>query len=183
MELAFLGLLAAWDEFLEQTFVRYLAGAEARNGYKPTLRLGRTGGLAHSYHAISGDPSFDPARNYSRFSDPKWVIAISKIYFENGSPYAGLLHANLEILQHATKLRNRVAHDSLKSREDFKKTAKIHLGLQPGQPLRQGYSVGDLMLTKADLLFGQETKNKDLPYFMAYALKLRAMAQRICPVV
>jgi hypothetical protein len=34
VKLAFLGLVSAWEEFLEQSFVRYLAGATADNDYR-----------------------------------------------------------------------------------------------------------------------------------------------------
>src|SRR5690349_3765507 len=50
VELAFLGLIASWEEFLEQSFVRYLAGAASDNGYRPKLRLGKSSDITHSYH-------------------------------------------------------------------------------------------------------------------------------------
>lgn len=181
-ELAFLGMISSWEEFLEQSFVRYLAGATFGNNSGPTLRVGKSSSIAHSYHLISGDPTFDPSRSYSRFSDPKWVIAMSKNYFELGAPYAPQLHANLDILQHAIKLRNRVAHNSTKSREDFKQSALQHLGRPNNSSLPQGYSVGDLLLTKADRLFGQEAKDKRWEFFLAYGNRLRRMARQICPV-
>lgn len=181
VELAFLGLISSWEEFLEQSFVRYLAGAKADDGSSPPLRLGQSSGIPHSYQLISGDPSFDPSKNYSKFGEPKWVIAISKNYFEHGAPYAALLHANVEILQHAVKLRNRVAHTSTKCREDFKRSARAHLGLADNAGLTQGYSVGDLLLSPANRLFGQEARDKNWTYFYAYAVKLRQMARRICP--
>ena len=180
-ELAFLGLIASWEEFLEQAFVRYLAGAQSDNGYCPKLRVGKSSGIAHSYHLISGDPSFDPSRNYSRFSDPKWVIAVSKNYFELGAPFAPQLHANIDILQHAIKLRNRVAHNSTKSREEFKHAALQHLGRPADGSLPQGYGVGDLLLSKAERIFGQEARDKNWVFFVAYAIRLRRMARHICP--
>lgn len=181
IELAFLGLISSWEEFLEQSFVRYLAGAKSDDGSSAPLRLGQSSGIPHSYHLISGDPSFAPERNYSKFGDPKWVIAISKNYFAFGAPYAALLQANVEILQHAVKLRNRVAHSSTKCREDFKRSAKAHLGLAEGAGLTQGYSVGDLLLSPANRLFGHEARDRNWTFFYAYAVKLRQMARHICP--
>lgn len=181
IELAFLGLISSWEEFLEQSFVRYLAGADSENGYKAPLRLGKSTDIAHSYHLISGDPSFDPSKSYSKFGDPKWVIAISKNYFNLGVPYAPILNSNIEILQYAVKLRNRVAHNSHKCRGDFKKTARAHLGLANGAPLSQGYSVGDLLSSPARRFFGQRARDNDWTYFYAYATKLRSIAKRICP--
>ena len=181
VELAFLGLISAWDEFLEQSFVRYLAGAKSSDGSAPALRLGKAEGIAHAYHIISGDPAFDPARNYSKFSDAGWVIALSKIYFERGAPYATALQPNQQALQHATRLRNRVAHNSAKSREDFKRTARELLGRAPDAPLSQGYSVGDLLLSPATRVFGQEARDRNLTYFQAFGLRLLRLAGLICP--
>ena len=181
VELAFLGLVSAWEEFLEQTFVRYLAGAKAASGFTPALRLGKASTIAHSYHLISGDPDFDPSRNYSKFGEPKWVIAIAKNYFALGAPYATCLQPHLDPLQHAIKLRNRVAHSSTKCREDFKKTARVHLGLQPNVGVGQGYGVGDLLLEPAQRIFGQEAVAKNWNYFQAYNARLRAISRRIVP--
>lgn len=179
VELAFLGLVSAWEEFLEQSFVRYLAGATADQGYAPDLRMGKASDIAHAYHLVSGDPNFDPARNYAKFGDPKWVIAISKNYFALGAPYATVLHANIEPLQHAVKLRNRVAHNSSKSREDFIKSAKVHLNIPLNGKLRQGYTVGDLLMAPADRIFGQVARENHWNFFQAYNARFRAMARRI----
>ena len=181
VELAFLGLVSAWEEFLEQSFVRYLAGAKSESGFSPAHRLGKSNSIGHSYHIISGDPNFDPSRNYARFGDWRWVIDISKVYFDHGAPYSQLLHANIELLQHMSHLRNRVAHGSSKAREDFKRSARVHLGFAVSQPLRQGYSVGDLLLHPAERLFGQEMRDRGLPYFAGYALRIRQWARQICP--
>lgn len=181
VELAFLGLISAWEEFLEQSFVRYLAGAKADNNYAPTLRLGKAASIKHSYHLVSGDPAYDPTKNYSKFGDPKWVIAISKNYFEIGAPYATKMHPNLQVLQEAIRLRNRVAHNSGKSREDFKRSARIHLGLAENAPLVQGYGVGDLLTSKAKKLFGQQAKDSGLTFFSAYTARLRRLAKEIAP--
>lgn len=181
VELAFLGVVSSWEEFLEQTFVRYLAGAKADDGYAPGLRLGKASDITHAYQLISADPNYDPKKHYSRFSDPKWVIATAKNYFVQGAPFATKLHANLDMLQHAVTIRNRVAHNSLKAREDFKRTARLHLGLAKDAPLRQGYSAGHLLSDEARVLFGQRARDKHWSYFFAYALTLRNLARSISP--
>ncbi|WP_458071423.1 hypothetical protein [Rhodanobacter sp. BL-MT-08] len=179
VELAFLGLVSAWEEFLEQSFVRYLAGAKADNDFCPELRMGKATDISHAYQIISGDPNFDPSRNYAKFGEPKWVISISKNYFALGAPYATVLQPNIDPIQHSIKLRNRVAHNSSKCREDFIKSAKIHLNIPEDGKLRQGYTVGDLLAAPADRLFGQEARNKGWTYFQAYNARFRAMARKI----
>ena len=181
VELAFLGLVSAWEEFLEQCFVRYLAGARANNAYAPKLRLGKASNISHAYHLVSGDPDYDPTRNYSKFGEPKWVIAISKNYMELGAPFATKLQPNLQVLHEAARLRNRVAHNSGKSREDFKRTARVHLGLAENAPLTQGYGVGDLLRAPAQRLFGQQARDGGWTYFQAYVARLRRLANEIAP--
>ena len=181
IELAFLGLMSAWEEFLEQSFVRYLAGAASCNGYTAPLRMGRAASISHAYQLISGDPDFDPTRNYSRFGEPRWVVATAKNYFDQGAPYATKLHPNLQVLQEAVRLRNRVAHTSAKCREDFKRSARVHLGLPEGAPLIQGYRVGDLLSSPATQLFSQKAKDKGWTYFQAYNGRLRLICKEICP--
>ena len=39
-ELAFLGLYSSWEEFLERSLVRYVAGATTSKGYSPTPKYG-----------------------------------------------------------------------------------------------------------------------------------------------
>lgn len=181
VELAFLGLVSSWDEFLEQTFVRYLAGAKTSSKYAPRLRIGNTNGIHHAYHVITGKPDFDPSRSYSKFHDPRWVIDTAKIYFELGAPYATALHPSLAVLNHAIKLRNRVAHNSSKARADFKMSAREHLGLGTDAPLAQGYSVGDLLVAPASHIFGKQAGAKGWTYFRAYNARLRKLARNIVP--
>lgn len=179
--LAFLGLISNWEEFLEETFVRYMAGANSPSGYSPIYRLGKTANIAHAYHVISGDTGFDPKRNYSKFSEPRWVIDITRIYFDNGAPYSPRMQAYIEPLQHAVKIRNRVAHSSTKCREDFKKTAKIHLGLQPTARLKQGYSVGDLLVEKPKAVFNASLQARHQSYFEIYCGLYKYLAKQIVP--
>lgn len=181
VELAFLGLVSAWEEFLERSFVRYLSGAKSESGYAAPLRMGKASSIEHAYHLISGDPDYDPSKNYSRFSEPKWVISTARNYMEQGAPYATRLQPNLQILQEAIRLRNRVAHNSSKCREDFKRSARVHLGLAADAPMVQGYGVGDLLTSPARLLFGQQARDRNWSYFQAYVGRFGALAASICP--
>lgn len=181
VELAFLGMVSAWEEFLEQSFVRYLAGAVADGGYSPAHRMGKVSDIAHAYHVISGDPSYDPEKHYSKFGEPKWVIATARLYFETGSPYATRMQPKVEPLQYAVKLRNRVAHSSIKVRSDFRAVAKKHLNLDEDDPLKQGYALGALLQTKTTRLFGAKARDNEWTYFEAYRRMYRSLAKKIVP--
>ena len=181
VELAFLGVVSAWEEFLEQTFVRYLAGAVADDGHAPPLRMGKASSIGHAYQLISGDPKYDPSRSYSKFGDPSWVIGISKNYFVLGAPFATKLQPHQQILQEAVRIRNRVAHNSQKAREDFKRSARIHLELGNNAALPQGYTAGDLLMSEACTLFGQRARDRHWTYFYAYVERLTKLAKDISP--
>ena len=53
VELAFMGIIAAWDEFLERSLVRYVAGATTDSGYSPSHKHGRANNLTHAYRILS----------------------------------------------------------------------------------------------------------------------------------
>ena len=91
VELAFMGVVESWEEFLESTFVRYLAGARCNGGYAPTLRLGKAESLDHARQLVSGDPRFNPATGFISLRSPKATMDIAKVFFRDGKPYTSSL--------------------------------------------------------------------------------------------
>jgi hypothetical protein len=87
----------------------------------------------------------------------------------------------LEPLQSAVKIRNRVAHSSEKCKEDFKKVAKVHLGLLPTAKLKQGYTVGDLLVAKPVAVFKASLQARYQTYFETYCELYRYLANKIVP--
>src|SRR5208283_1296092 len=59
VELAFMDICAQWEDFAEDTFVRYLTGAKPKTGNAPTLRLSKCSDLKHAYQVLSGKPHFN----------------------------------------------------------------------------------------------------------------------------
>lgn len=181
VELAFLGVIGSWEEFLELTLVRYIAGAKCDGGYEPGLRLGKAANIKHAYHLVAGDPNFEPARGFVGLSDPTTTIDVAKLFLEGGRPYADALRAKKDRLVDAVRLRNRVAHTSMKCREDFKKTARSYLNLGGGGKLTQGYRVGDLLTTHAVRHFGPGAANRNLTFFQAFMEMFSSLAEKIVP--
>lgn len=181
IELAFLGIVSAWEEFLEQVFVRYLAGAKSDSGYSPTLRVGKAIDIGHAYHIVSADPEYDPAKLYLRFGEPGWTVSVAKIYFEGGRPFAPALTDNKDRLMDAMKLRNRVAHASTKCREDFRKVARSFFGLPANGGLSQGFGVGDLLMKPAERHFGDKARDKGWSIFYSYVRLYGRLAKTIVP--
>ena len=178
VELAFLGVVGFWEEFLEHTLVRYIAGAETKHGYAPTLRLGKAASIDHAYHLITGDPGFDPTRGFVGLSDPTKTMDLAKLYLEGGRPYVPALMKKKDHLIDAIRLRNRVAHSSTKSREDFKKTAHHLLNKRK---LTQGYRVGTLLTSHATRHFGRSAADRNLTYFQAFMEMYSKLSKKIVP--
>ena len=181
VELAFLGVVSSWEEFLEQTLVRYIAGAGCDNGYQSNLRLGKAADIAHAYHLISGDPKFDPGKGFIGLSNPSTTVDMARLFLENGRPYSSAIERKKELLIDAVRLRNRVAHSSTKSREDFKKTARRFLNLGANGPMTRGYRVGDLLVAHAERHFGPRAVDRELTFFEAYMRMFKKLAFKIVP--
>lgn len=178
VELAFMGLVAAWEEFLEQALVRYVAGAGANNMYKPTPKYGLARNISHAYEILSRDPSYDPQKHYLKVTDTKWVRTNADFFFSSHSFSA--LEQKADLLSHASSIRNRVAHSSEKCRTDFKATA-LHF-LQPASgKLTQGYAPGDLLQSPVQRHFGQPVVQAGLTHFEAYAKLYAELAGKIVP--
>lgn len=178
VELAFMAVVAAWEEFLEDSLVRYVAGAESESGYKPTPKFGIASGILHAYQILSLNPKFDPASDYLKFSDPNRVRNKASFIFSEHS-YTHL-HTKTDLIKHASAIRNRVAHNSDKCRTDFKASAIYFL--QPvNNKLPQGYTPGKLLLSNVQRHFGQTAVQKRLTVFEAYLQMYESLAKQIAP--
>ena len=178
VELAFMGMVAAWETFLEDSLVRYVAGAKAKSGYKPNPKFGLASGIPHSYELLSRDPSYNPEKHYLKVSDPKWVKSSADFFFQS-HPFTHI-HAKSDLLLHANSIRNRVAHDSTKCRADFKATA-IHFLHPLNGTLTQGFSPGALLTAKVQRHFAQQVIQAGCTHFESYARLYEDLAEKVVP--
>lgn len=176
--LAFVGVVAAWEEFLERTLVRYLAGASTDSGYTATPKYGRATSLAHAYELVSQDSSYDPLKHYLKVSDARWVWRTADFFFSHH--HYGILKSKSELLTNAIRIRNRVAHDSVKCKADFKTAAVWFLQTANGN-LRQGYSPGTLLLATATRNFGIPINTTGVSHLEAYMRVYEELARGIVP--
>jgi hypothetical protein len=177
--LSFLQLVIAWEDLVEACFVRYIAGATSPSGFKPTLRLAPASTLAHAYELASGQPGF---RSHTQFlSWTRWrdVVERASVFLHGGKPFSDISQPQRDKLADAVKIRNRVAHTSLKARSEFADAAKRHLGVASDGKLRQGFTVGHLLLDVSGRGFGGA--GKGLTYFDHYAELFSDAAEVICP--
>lgn len=178
IELAFMGVVASWEEFLEMALVRYVAGAKTKSGYAPTPKFGLAISIQHAYEVISNNAKYDPAKDYLKVTEPKWVTNTADFFFSVHG-FAGV-KASADLLGHATSIRNRVAHSSEKCRLEFKKTA-IHFLAPPDDKLAKGYGPGDLLMEPVARHFGQLAIQQNKNHFMAYADLFEKLAVAAVP--
>lgn len=178
VELAFMGVVASWEEFLELTLVRYVAGAKTRAGYAPTPKYGRANSLTHAYQIISGNSKYDKTRDYLKVSDPKWVTNSADFFF-SAHGFADI-KATGDLLSHALSIRNRVAHSSEKCRTAFRATAMHFLNPANGR-LTKGYGAGDLLVAPVARHFGQPAIQAGKTHFTAYTDLYKSLAGKVVP--
>jgi hypothetical protein len=176
--LAFMGLVASWEEFIERTLVRYLAGAKTDSGYLPKPKGGTADDISHAYELLSLDPDYNPSRDYLKVTNTRWVTRTADFYFAT-HPY-GCLTNQSDLLRHASSIRNRVAHDSDKCKADFKTTAIAFLH-PPNDHLSQGYGPGALLTSAVQRHFGQPVIQAQKSHFAAYADLYKGLARKIVP--
>lgn len=178
IELAFMGVVSSWEEFLELTLVRYMAGAKTKSGYTVTPKFGRANSLQHAYQVLSGNPKFNPLKDYLKVSDPKWVANSAEFYFSQHG-YSEV-KSRSELISHASAIRNRVAHSSEKCRHDFRNTALHFLNPASGN-LNRGYGPGDLLMENAIRHFSPEIIQGGGTIFSAFMRLYTSLAQKIVP--
>lgn len=130
-ELAFLRIFIAWENFLEESFIRYLVGGKAPSGYSPR-RFVNPPNMKIAMKIISGD------RDYIKWNSAGEIIARSRIYFKDGEPYKTALEAATTDLDEVNTIRNRIAHKSNNTKNKFndfirRKFGHGKRGMTPGR--------------------------------------------------
>lgn len=139
--LAFLWTVASWEEFVDGSFIRYIAGAHSPSGWAPGLSVGPAKSLQHACELITGRPGFDHSTKFLNWTCDD-IVKRSCLFLEDGNRFTTIVSDHRRMLDDAFLIRNRVAHASHASREKFKEVAQRLRGSR----LHQSYSVGDLLL-------------------------------------
>jgi hypothetical protein len=177
-ELAFMGVISTWEEFLERSFTRYVAGAVTDSGYSPSNKYGAADSIKHAYELLSQDANYDPQKHYLKVNDPRWIWRTADFFFSQ-HPY-GSLSNKADLLKNANSIRNRIAHDSEKCKADFKAAAIWFLQTQNGQ-LKQGYGPGALLTENVQRHFSQQAVQDGHTHFEAYMQLYESLARLIVP--
>jgi hypothetical protein len=137
-ELAYFRCFLAWEEFLEQSLIRYMAGYRSSNYLPVHVGGSPIGTLAAAGAALLG------GRSYVLWHDPAKTMARSALYLVAG-PHQTVVSSALVDLQRFADVRHRIAHaqEDAKSKFDVACTALIGgtvRGSRPGKLLRSSYA-------------------------------------------
>lgn len=134
-EALFLRAFTAYESDIEKLFLHYVTGGASLKGVK-----------AKSYLRVTDETL---ARKLIRagwkflsWSKPEHIRDTVKNYIENGWPISDMMIAKSQELSDCERVRNRIAHNSVESRTDFKVVQRNLLrterlfSITPGQLLR-----------------------------------------------
>jgi hypothetical protein len=158
--MAFLGMFLAWEDFLEESFIRYMCGAVTGTHYCPKVYVSPTN-LDHALKFFIVKP-----RDYVEWSSGQQVIERAEMVFRDGEPYKSAIRPLLTDLDDMRQIRNSIAHRSGTSWRRFEALVRRILGSRPRR-LTPGLFLG---LTHAGV---------GRPYIQHYKDVLSVAASRI----
>lgn len=152
----------AWEEFLEETFVRYLCGIPPTGGAGPVLRQPQCANLTAARTLMLGGKDFvgwqrKPARKRARR------------YFDAGYNYTPALIAAADSIDTLVAVRNAVAHRSPSATRIFYERVRGRLGYLPAG------------VTPGRFLLRDDPKYPGRKVIESLARDLRAAANTIAP--
>lgn len=123
IEYAVLRLFGRWEKFLEDIFIEYMLGGRSRNGRK-AVRYVSPVDKGHAYRMIQN------VNLYPDWSDTEKVLINARNFFENGGAFEILKTMKAELTS-LKKVRNSIAHISVRAKNDFEKLVQGKVGYLP----------------------------------------------------
>lgn len=171
VELAFLQLFLAWEEFLEESFIRYLCGSASPSGQKfRRLIKPQSQETARTFLMVN--------RRYVDWTEPGMLRPLAESMFENGGSFSVLSTAGRALREMRT-IRNRIAHRSGSARTAFETLVRECLGYVPKPPLTPG-----AFLLRNRPTHHATASNRKTPrstFFSYYSSTVTALANLIAP--
>ena len=123
--LALLKIQLAWEGFVEDTFLRYLCGARSASGFQPTLLQARQRSVNNALQSLLA-----PRQDFLNWS--VWNTENrATTHFDNGDPYVPAIAYVRGTLVEMATVRNRIAHASDYSANEFRGVVRARLGHVP----------------------------------------------------
>lgn len=135
-EAAYLIVFSAWENFLEQSFLRFLCGySSSGRRHSPVSGRRFSGNIAAAHETVLS------GRKYILWHNPNFVIERSKKYFVSG-PHEYVLSSALSDIENFASIRHFVAHRNIDTSLKFQKAATDLTGApivggRPGRLLRR----------------------------------------------
>lgn len=183
--LAFLSAVAAWEDFIAETFLGYMCGYSAPNGYAPKLRTGTAQNRSHALQLLTSETNSREAERRTRWNNVAWVKSVASIQFRAGDPFTSTTSDVAKHIEWAITIRNRVAHSSEKAKAGFKIVANRLQERDQNTPLDRGFSPGQLLILPCmDSFPSAELEIENMTWgdnFEAYLSLFLQEANRIVP--
>ena len=130
-ELSFLQTYLAWEEFLEESFIRYLCGSASPSGKKfSRLVKPRDRGTAEKLLYMH--------RHRPDWTEPGNVTRLAESMFDLGGPFVPVSSASAD-LREMKVIRNRIAHRSLSAQQELEQLVRRVYGAVPRRTTAGGY--------------------------------------------
>jgi hypothetical protein len=170
VEMAFIRMFLAWEDFLEESFIRYMRGARRSKGQQ-ARPLTTVTSLDQARRVVAGE-----RRRYADWYDPATILERARLHLKDGEPYASAIGPAMTHLDRMRIIRNRIAHRSQWALQQFTQLLRDLYGSTahqtPGRVLLAQPSQSALPATGGP----QGSTLMDL-----YAAILRAAAAQIVP--
>ena len=171
VSLAFLQMVTAWEDFVECIFLRYMIGAASPSGYKPRLLQAKPKNLDAAFELLCEGKKLE----FLNWSNSGKIRDRAKIYFDKGEPFQVIRGDHFKDI---FTIRNRIAHCSGASKEDFIELAKLYRNGKLTTKLKGGFRADHLLVECPTRRWPNNSKQ---PLFMRYLNMLREVCLIIAP--
>jgi hypothetical protein len=161
--LALLRLQLSWETLVEDSYYRYLCGAQAPSGVPPRLLQQRSPNLESARRLVIGSASY-----VSWAHTPTTDRA--RVHFQSGEPYVSALAAASSVLSEMAIVRNRLAHSGDYAADRFSQVVRSRLGYVP-----RGMTPGRFLLAQVP---GTTAGSR---YIDVYVATVRAAGHSLVP--
>lgn len=159
-----LAIYKAWEDFVESTFIRYICGGITASGYAPVLMNPRFRTTNSAFTTLLGNA------NYINWN-PGSITTRADLYFDTGEPYSMAIMSIRQTLDEIVVVRNRYAHRSQYTYQEFQSVVRRYLGYMP-----QGITPGRFLLT-----INPSYGDSNIMFIEHYANSLLTAARTIIP--
>lgn len=148
-ELAYLRIFVFWEQFLEESLVRYLCGYSNVNGQQVPISGAYERRIEDARNRIKR------GRQFLLWHDPQRVANRARGYITGGT-HETIISSNLPDLQHFANIRHRIAHLQEDARVKFELSSmslcgRRFRGARPGKLLRYWFSSTERWVDKIAL--------------------------------